>query len=95
MMIEKLGGVTPLNNVQNTRRTYGSDSIKSEPDSISVSEEAKEAAKAFYLNQVAEETPDVRADRIAELKEKIKDPNYLNQAVIASTAERIMTSYGL
>ena len=95
MMIDKIGGVTPLNNVQNTRRTSSTEGYKSAPDSISVSEEAKEAARAYYLNQVADETPDVRADRIAELKEKIKDPNYLNDAVISATAERIMTSYGL
>ncbi len=95
MMIDKIGGVTPLNNVQNTRRTSSTEGFKSAPDSINVSEEAKEAARAYYLNQVADETPDVRTDRIAELKEKIKDPNYLNQAVISATAERIMTSYGL
>ena len=95
MMIDKIGGINALNNVQNTRRTASTESYKSAPDSISVSEEAKEAARAYYLNQVADETPDVRADRIAELKEKIKDPNYLNQAVISATAERIMTSYGL
>ena len=95
MMIDKIGGINALNNVQNTRRTASTESYKSAPYSISVSEEAKEAARAYYLNQVADETPDVRADRIAELKEKIKDPNYLNQAVISATAERIMTSYGL
>ncbi|MBP5283320.1 MAG: flagellar biosynthesis anti-sigma factor FlgM [Treponema sp.] len=95
MMIEKLGGLSPLNNVQNTRRTTETGSVKSAPDSITLSDEAKEAARAYYLNQVAAETPDVRADRIAEIKEKIKDPNYLNPAVINATAERIMTSYGL
>jgi len=95
MMIDKIGGVAPLNNVQNTRRANGAESFRSDPDSINVSEEAKEAARAYYLNQVAEETPDVRADRVAELKEKIKDPNYLNPAVISATAERIMASYGL
>ncbi len=94
-MIEKLGGLSPLNNVQNTRRTTEAGSVKSAPDSITLSDEAKEAARAYYLNQVAAETPDVRADRIAEIKEKIKDPNYLNPAVINATAERIMTSYGL
>ena len=95
MMIDKIGGVAPLNNVQNARRTNGAEGYKAAPDSINVSEEAKEAARAYYLNQIAEETPDVRADRIAEIKEKIKDPNYLNSAVIASTAEQIMASYGL
>lgn len=95
MMIDKISGVSPLNNVQNAKRTNSTESFKSAPDSINVSEEAKEAARAYYLNQVAEETPDVRADRIAEVKEKLRDPNYLNAAVISATAERIMASYGL
>jgi negative regulator of flagellin synthesis FlgM len=47
------------------------------------------------LNQVAKETPDVREDLVASIKEKIKDPNYLNPARIALTADRIMAAYGL
>jgi len=46
------------------------------------------------LNQVAEETPDVRSDLVASIKEKIKDPNYLNQAVIGSAADKILASFG-
>jgi negative regulator of flagellin synthesis FlgM len=64
-------------------------------DSISVSDEAKEMAEVYYMKQVAAETPDVRADRVAEIKEKIKDPSYLNDAVINSTADRILAAFGL
>lgn len=95
MSVNKLGGLQPLNNVQNTKRTGSAAAYKSAPDSISVSDEAKEAAKVYYMNQVAAETPDVRADLVAALKEKIKDPNFLSPAVINATAERIMASYGL
>ena len=95
MSVNKLGGVQPLNNVQNTKRTNGAAAYKPTSDSISVSDEAKEAAKVYYMNQVAAETPDVRADLVAALKEKIKDPNFLSPAVISATAERIMASYGL
>ena len=63
-------------------------------DSISVSDEAKEAAKAYFLSQVAEETPDVRSDLVASVKEKIKDPNYLNSVTIGSAADRILDSWG-
>ncbi len=95
MMITKLDGVTPVNNVQNTKRTEAKQDYLSFSDTINVSDEAKAAAEAYYLNQVAEETPDVRADLVASIKEKIKDPNYLNQAVISSTADRLLASYGL
>lgn len=94
-MIGKLDGLTPVNNVQNTKRTEAKQDSLSFADTINVSDEAKAAAEAYYLNQVAEETPDVRADLVASIKEKIKDPNYLNQAVISSTADRLLASYGL
>lgn len=95
MMIGKIDNVNPLNNVQNTHRAQAKENLYSTKDSIEVSDEAKAASEAYYLNQVAEETPDVRSDLVASIKEKIKDPNYLNQAVIASTADRILESFGL
>lgn len=94
-MIDKIGGMTPLNNVQKTRRVGENARVDLGHDSISVSAEAKEAAELYYLKQVADETPNVRADRVAEVKEKIKDPSYLSDAVIAATADRILDAYGL
>jgi negative regulator of flagellin synthesis FlgM len=95
MMIGRIDNVNPLNNVQNVRHTQSKENTYSTADQVSVSDEAKAAAEAYYLNQVADETPDVRQDLVAAIKEKIKDPNYLNQAVISSTADRILASYGL
>ena len=94
-MINKLGAMTPIDNVQNTKRTQGTGSVKSSSDSISVSKEAKEMAEAYYLKEVADETPDVRTDLVAQIKEKIKDSSYLSAEVLNSTAERIMASYGI
>ncbi len=94
-MIDKIGGINLPNNVQNSRRTNGTEKSSFGSDSISVSEKAKEMAEIYYMKQVAAETPDVRADRIAEVKAKIKDPSYLNDAVISSAADRIMESFGL
>ncbi|MBR1640103.1 MAG: flagellar biosynthesis anti-sigma factor FlgM [Treponema sp.] len=95
MMINGISNVTQVNNVQNLRKTESSAKVSRDVDSISVSAEAKEMAEAYYLEQVAKETPDVRADRIAELKEKIKDPNYLNNAVINSAADKFLSAIGL
>lgn len=94
-MIDKIGGINPLNNVQNIRKTENSARVSEEFDSIHLSDEAVEKAEAYYLEKVAAETPDVRADRIAEVKAKIKDPSYLSDAVIQSAAEKFMTSIGL
>jgi anti-sigma28 factor (negative regulator of flagellin synthesis) len=95
MMIDKIGGINPLNNVENAHRLNSTGNVNAGTDSISVSDEAKEMAEVYYMKQVAAETPDVRTDRVAELKEKIKDPSYLSNAVIDSTADHIMADFGL
>ena len=94
-MINKINELNPLNNVQNTKKTENVAKFSAGSDSIEVSDEARLKAEAYYLQKVADETPDVRADRIAEVKAKIKDPSYLNNAVIQSAAEGIMASFGL
>lgn len=94
-MINKLTGVTPINDVQSTKRTHSTGSTTAASDSISVSKEAKELAEAYFLNEVADETPDVRSDLVAQIKEKIKDPSYLSAEVINSAAEKIMSSFGI
>lgn len=94
-MIDKVGMVNPLNNVQNTRKSESTSKYSAGSDSISVSDEARLKAEEYYLAKVAEETPDVRADRVAEVKAKLKDPSYLNDAIIQSAAEGVMASLGL
>ena len=94
-MINGVNNVTQVNNVQNLRKTESSAKVDREYDSISVSEEAKEMAEAYYLEKVANETPDVRADRVAAVKEKLKDPNYLNDAVIKSAADKFLSALGI
>lgn len=95
MMIDKIGGPRPLDNVYNSQRIQGKDQYTPGHDSIAVSQEAKEMAEAYYLHSVAMETPDIREDRIAEVRAKIQDPNYINSVVIDSTADAIMTAFGL
>lgn len=95
MTIERLGGLDPLQNVQTSRKVAQKATTTTSSDSISVSKEAKEMAEAYYLSEVASSTPDVREDLVAKIKEKIKDPSYINASVINSVADRIMDSYGI
>lgn len=93
--LDSVRGVNPLNNVQNTHRSNNKIYGVSVNDSISVSTEAVSAAEAYYLDKVADETPDVRSDLIASIKEKIKDPNYLSPERIAATADSLMMAWGI
>ena len=94
-MINSINNVSQVNNVQNLRKTESTSKVTSEADSITVSAEAKEMAEVYYMEKIAKETPDVRADRVAEVKEKLKDPNYLNNAVISSAADKFLSALGL
>lgn len=94
-MINGINNVSQVNNIQNLRKTENTSKVSQSTDSISVSAEAKEMAELYYMEKVAQETPNVRADRIAEVKEKIKDPNYLNNAVFSSAADKFLSALGL
>ena len=93
MMIDRLGGIDPVNNVQNTHKVRKANEV-SQSDSISVSSEAKELAEVYFALETAQAAPDVRADRVAEVMQKIKDPSYIDTAVVDLVADRIMDVYG-
>lgn len=94
MMIDRLGGIDPLKNVQNTHKTQRAKEA-AQPDSITVSEEARERAEVFYAMEAAGSAPDVRSERVAEVMEKIKDPGYIDDAVVNLVADRILDVFGV
>ena len=59
-------------------------------DSVSISAEAQEKAQWLHSLEVVASAPDVRADRVAELKAKINDPSYINDTLIAGAADNIV-----
>ena len=95
MMIDRLGGINPLDNVQKTQKVAAKATSNVESDSISISDEAREMAEVYYMSEVAKDTPDVRTDLVNQVKEKVKDPNYLNSVAIENTANKILESFGI
>jgi negative regulator of flagellin synthesis FlgM len=94
MTIERIGFPEPIQPGKKPGRNEPvSQSAKS--DSISVSKEALEKAELYRAIEVVSAAPDVRADRVAELKAKINDPSYINDRIINATADKIMEAFGL
>ena len=93
MMIDRLGGINPLNTLQSSQRTTAKSSVSLGSDTISVSKEAQEMAEAYYLSEVAAETPDVRTDLVEQIKLKMQDPAYLNDSAFESVADGIMGTF--
>jgi len=88
MMIDRLNPIDPIRDPQKTAQT-GKVSRPARGDSIAISSDAAEKAELYTALEIAKAAPEVRADRVAELKAKINDPSYLSDAVINMTADKI------
>jgi negative regulator of flagellin synthesis FlgM len=64
-------------------------------DSISLSEEAKKKSELYQAIKIVSAAPDIRMDRVTELREKINDPAYLSDEILNATADKIIESFGL
>lgn len=86
-----VGRVAPLEPVQNkSAGRVGQASKNVQGDSVSISPEAKSRAELNAALDIVSSVPDVRTDRVAELKAKINDPNYLTEAIISATADKLI-----
>jgi negative regulator of flagellin synthesis FlgM len=89
MTIDRIGSIDPIQpgkkpgGVTQTNKT-------SRTDSISISQEGMEKSELSRVMAIVAAAPDIRAERVAELKQKINDPSYLNDQVINATADRII-----
>lgn len=95
MTIERVGFPEPIQPGKKPGRNEPvSQSAKS--DSISLSTEALEKGELYRaIEMIKTAAPDVRADRVAELRAKINDPSYINDRIINATADKIMEAFGL
>lgn len=94
MTIDRMGSLDPLKNLGKVEKP--AKSVRTDrSDSIELSAEAKSQAELLTAREIARSAPEVRMDRVAEMKVKLQDPNYLNNAILESTAEGILKSFGL
>ncbi|MFP4563606.1 MAG: flagellar biosynthesis anti-sigma factor FlgM [Spirochaetia bacterium] len=92
MTIEGLGPVDPISKHNKTEKTSRPQKAE-KSDSINVSEEAKNMGELYKAAESVKSSPDVRAEKIAEIKEKLKDPSYIDDKVIESVADSIMEMF--
>ncbi|GEM_PF-82187 len=94
MMIDRIGSIDPI---QGNKKTEKPSQVHKNvsSDSVSLSHEAIEKAELYQALEIVSSVPDSRAEKIAELKKKINDPDYLTQQVIEKTADAIMESLGI
>ncbi len=94
MTIERVGPLDPLQNVRKTDKNARVARVDG-ADSISLSAEAKSKSELYNAAEIAKSTPEVRADRVEEVRRKLQDPNYVSEKVIDELADRLMELFGL
>ncbi len=94
MTVERIGPLDPASNLPKSDRPART-KAKSDVDSINVSQEARSKAEVFNAMEAAKGSPDVRLERIQEIKRKLQDPSYPSQEVIEKTADEIMKTFGV
>lgn len=94
MTIERVGPLDPLQNLRKTDRSARVARADG-ADSIDLSAEAKTKSELYNAVEIAKSAPEVRADRVEEVRRKLQDPNYLSEKVIDELADRLMELFGL
>jgi negative regulator of flagellin synthesis FlgM len=94
MTIDRIGSVDPIQPGKKPGRN-GQLSQNAKTDSITLSSEALEKGELYQTKELIFATPDVRTERINDMKSKINDPSYINETILKATAEKIMESFGI
>lgn len=94
MTINRVGPTDPITKYSNANKVQPKKQIESD-DSINVSKSAMSKSELIKASTIANNAPDIREDRVADVKAKLANPNYINETVINSVADKIMEDFGL
>ena len=92
-----VGGIGPINNYNDYIKITKKDKVDklNSSDSVNISNEAVNMADAKKVLDMVKNSPDIRADRVAEIKEKLNDPNYINNTILDSVADKIIDIFNI
>lgn len=90
MVINKIGNINNIVEPKKGKPVTSSKEVKKN-DSIQISSEGKQAAEIAKINQVINDTPDIRVDRVNDIKERIADGTYDfdNNEMLEMVADKI------
>ncbi len=75
MVIEKIGNINNISETKKSKPVSGrKEDIKS--DSIQISSEGKHAAELAKSAQIIKDTPDIRVERVKDIKMRIQNGSY-------------------
>ena len=92
MTVDRVGYIEPIQPGKKPGREESAKAID-RTDSISLSPEALAKAEKYQIVELIKSAQEIDNVRIAELRDKINDPSYINETVINATAEKIVDAW--
>jgi negative regulator of flagellin synthesis FlgM len=95
MEIRNINNVRGIENNKLNNVNRDNVSRSSERDDVQISAEARKLAEEKKIQDMLRNAPDVREDRIAEVKAKLESGAYDTEEVLNDVAEKLMKVLGL
>ncbi len=93
MTIDKLGPIDSISKYNKSEKTSRPENTK-KGDSIQFSQEAKSKGEVYRATEEAKLAPDIRTDRVEEVRKKLQDPSYIDDKVVESVADSVLKVFG-
>jgi len=91
--------VDVIKKMEQERKSSGASKVQRAKDSSSISSDGKRlnetASDVNTVKTQSEALPEIRADKVQEVKEKIKNGYYNSEEFINNLAEKIMKDFGI
>jgi negative regulator of flagellin synthesis FlgM len=94
MNIEGIGPIDPISKLSKGQKAQQT-AKAGEKDSINISSDAKTMGEVYKIAEQVRAADDIRWDRVAEVKERLKDPDYIDGRVVDSIADSIMKLFDI
>lgn len=92
MVIDKIGNINNIIEPQKSKQVAKNAKVNAPSDSINISNEAKIAAEEARYTQIIKETPDIRAEKVEQIKAQMMNGTYdkhLDDKVIELVANKL------
>lgn len=87
MDIKKTGFLNKIFGLQKKQNVASEPQMKK--DSVSISDEARRMAEVNKYKQVLKEMPDVRREKVEEIKQKLQNESYKSGEIYKSLADKL------
>jgi negative regulator of flagellin synthesis FlgM len=90
MTIGRTGPIEPTRPLNEGGKGAPAGKIAKTDVTVNISKEALKKADWLNAIEIVSAAPDVRADRVAELKAKVNDPAYITETLLNGAVDRVI-----